>query len=118
MTEEISPPYTKEPVGSGERVGGVIKTRVLVIQLTARLLAEIWKETWSSVVLFHNESPTRRNEWIPPTIKFNRWLRANGRDVPEVEDQPDHSNKYAYRSMAFALKDSIKQEKEKVKAKT
>ena len=41
IKEEPGPPHTKQPVGSGERAGGVIRPRALAIQLAANLPREL-----------------------------------------------------------------------------
>ena len=41
IKDKPDPPHTKEPVGSGERAGGVIRPQALAIQLAANLPGDL-----------------------------------------------------------------------------
>ena len=111
IIDEPTPVYTHQPNGRAERSGGVIQPKALAMQLSAQLPSELWPETWQAAAYLHNRSPRKDNLWKAPLELFTKWLRANGRDVPEVLDKPDLSNLYTYGCRAYPLKESIRDTK-------
>jgi hypothetical protein len=118
IQEEPSPVYTPEPNGRAERSGGVIRAKALAMQLSANLPAELWPETWQAAAYLHNRSPRDANLWKSPLETFKKWLRNNGRDVPELHDKPNPSNLYAYGCRAYPLKESILKDVDRVSRRT
>ena len=111
IIDEPTPVYTHQPNGRAERSGGVIQPKALAMQLSAQLPSELWPETWQAAAYLHNRSPRKDNLWKSPLELFTKWLRGNGRDVPEVLDKPDLSNLYTYGCRAYPLKESIRDTK-------
>jgi hypothetical protein len=88
------------------------------MQLSAKLPAELWPETWQAAAYLHNRSPREANLWKSPLETFKKWLRDNGRDVPELHDKPNLSNLYAYGCRAYPLKESILKDVDRVSRRT
>jgi Reverse transcriptase (RNA-dependent DNA polymerase) len=118
IKEEPSPVYTPEPNGRAERSGGVLRAKALSMQLSAKLPAELWPETWQAAAYLYNRSPREANLWKSPLETFRKWLRNNGRDVPELHDKPDPSNLYTYGCRAYPLKESILKDVDRVSRRT
>jgi hypothetical protein len=118
IKEEPGPPHTKQPVGGGERAGGVIRPRALSMQLTANLPGELWPETWQAAAYIHNRSPREQNSWKTPRETLLKWLRANSKDVADLMDQPDTTNLYSYGCRAYLLRNEVLADQDRVANKT
>jgi len=118
IKDEPSPVYIQEPNGRAERSGGVIRAKSLSMQLSAKFPSELWPEIWTAAAYLHNRLPRQSNMWKSPQETFIKWLRANGRDVPELLDKPDLSNLYTYGCRAYPLKESILKNEDRVSRKT
>jgi hypothetical protein len=62
--------------------------------------------------------PREANLWKSPIETFTKWLRQNGRDVPELHDKPDLTNLYAYGCRAYPLKESILEDIDRIERRT
>jgi hypothetical protein len=107
-----------EPNGRAERSGGVLRAKALSMQTYANLPANLWPELWQAAAYLYNRSPREANTWKSPLETFTKWLRENGRDVPELQDKPDPSNLYAYGCRAYPLKESIQKDVDRVTRRT
>jgi hypothetical protein len=118
IKEEPGPPHTKQPVGSGERAGGVIRPRALSMQLAANLPGDLWPETWQAAAYIHNRSPREQNSWKTPRETLLKWLRANNKDVADLMDQPDTTNIYTYGCRAYPIRNEVLADQDRTANKT
>ena len=118
IKEEPGPPHTKQPVGSGERAGGVIRPQALAMQLAANLPGDLWPETWQAAAYIHNRSPREQNGWKTPRETLLKWLRTNNKDVADLMDQPDTTNLYTYGCRAYPIRNEVLADQDRVANKT
>lgn len=111
---ELPPPQTKEPTGGAERPGGINQVRMRC--MIGLLPQELWPEFYRAAVWIHNILPSRRNEWMSPKEKMDRWFHQHFRwyrppnvDFDATKDlRPDWHGIYAYGCKAYPLNSRYK----------
>ncbi|KAL3955856.1 hypothetical protein ACCO45_009875 [Purpureocillium lilacinum] len=106
---ELPPSHTKEPTGGAERPGGINQERMRC--MTGRLPQELWPEFYRAAVWVHNILPSRRNAWISPKEKMDRWFHQHFRwyrppnvDFDATKDlRPEWHGIHAYGCRAYPL---------------
>lgn len=74
---ELPPAHTDEPTGGAERPGGINQTRMRCV--FGHLPIELWPEVYRAAVWIHNILPSRRNGWMTPKEKMDRWFHQHFR---------------------------------------
>lgn len=108
---ETPPPYTKEPVGGGERAGGVLIPRCVAMMSGANLPQELWPEVAQhGAIWLHNMSPSPAHNFRSPNEVLESWFRDYFRWYsPEISKEltvdlrPDFGSTYAYGCRAYPL---------------
>lgn len=116
---ELPPAHTDEPTGGAERPGGINQTRMRCV--FGHLPIELWPEVYRAAVWIHNILPSRRNEWMSPKEKMDRWFHQHFRwyrppnvDFDATRDhRPDWRGIYAYGCKAYPLINSFKAKEDK-----
>ena len=116
---ELPPSHTHEPTGGAERPGGINQTRMRCAY--GHLPIELWPEIYRAAVWIHNILPSRRNEWMTPKEKMDRWFYQHFRwyrppnvDFDAMKDhRPDWHGIYAYGCKAYPLMNSFKAKEDK-----
>ncbi|KAK4078062.1 hypothetical protein Purlil1_12083 [Purpureocillium lilacinum] len=111
---ELPPSHTKEPTGGAERPGGINQERMRC--MTGRLPQELWPEFYRAAVWIHNILPSRRNAWISPKEKMDRWFHQHFRwyrppnvDFDATKDlRPEWHGIHAYGCKAYPLNSRYK----------
>ncbi|OAQ57833.1 integrase core domain-containing protein [Purpureocillium lilacinum] len=111
---ELPPSHTKEPTGGAERPGGINQERMRC--MTGRLPHELWPEFYRAAVWIHNILPSRRNAWISPKEKMDRWFHQHFRwyrppnvDFDATKDlRPEWHGIHAYGCKAYPLNSRYK----------
>ncbi|KAJ6436334.1 reverse transcriptase family protein [Purpureocillium lavendulum] len=106
---ELPPSHTKEPTGGAERPGGINQERMRC--MTGRLPQELWPEFYRAAVWVHNILPSRRNAWMSPKEKMDRWFHQHFRwyrppnvDFDATKDlRPEWQGIHAYGCKAYPL---------------
>ncbi|KJZ69999.1 hypothetical protein HIM_10610 [Hirsutella minnesotensis 3608] len=114
---ELPPPHTKEPTGGAERPGGINQQRM---RCMFGLLPQLWPEVYRAAVWIHNILPSRRNDWMSPKEKMDRWFHQHFRwyrppnvDFDATKDlRPDWHGVYAYGCRAYPLNSRYKARKD------
>ncbi|KAM4061834.1 reverse transcriptase (RNA-dependent DNA polymerase) [Hirsutella rhossiliensis] len=115
---ELPPPHTKEPTGGAERPGGINQQRMRC--MFGLLPQELWPEVYRAAVWIHNILPSRRNDWMSPEEKMDRWFHQHFRwyrppnvDFDANKDlRPDWRGVYAYGCKAYPLNSRYKARKD------
>ncbi|KAJ3454388.1 hypothetical protein MRS44_018282 [Fusarium solani] len=111
---ELPPSHTKEPTGGAERPGGINQLRMRC--MIGHLPQDLWPEFYRAATWIHNILPSRRNKWMSPKEKMDRWFHQHFRwyrppnvDFDATKDfRPDWRGIYAYGCKAYPLNSRYK----------
>ncbi|EED18409.1 hypothetical protein TSTA_121520 [Talaromyces stipitatus ATCC 10500] len=99
---EPSPPYTRALNGSGERSGGVIKTKARLMRISSRLPQDLAPEIIRAAVYSHNRMLRYNYDWESPYERFHQFIADRDGKSP-VSSKPQLAHLQVYGCKAYSL---------------
>lgn len=107
---ELTPTYTHEPNGGGERAGKEVVTKSIKMRTAANLPERLWPWTSTAAVYLYNRSPRQGRAWASPNqaleawfAQYFRWYAPHRVHELTADLRPDWGNTYAYGCRAYPL---------------
>lgn len=107
---ELTPSYTHEPNGGGERAGQEVVTKSIKMRTAANLPERLWPYTSIAATYLYNRSPRQGRAWRSPCqvleewfAHYFRWYAPQRVNELTADLRPDWGNTYAYGCRAYPL---------------